>query len=167
MSFKIYGLLAFIIVVATIVGYKTNSKVFLPLFLTAIITIIGWFIAHQLSSERNRINKHRDIRLEYLISAYLSLADASLRPPAPNSPYFQKMESAIADIQLFGSESQIEQVKAFLQEYDTKGKGSLDPLMNSLRNDLRKELKLSQIKENVHWFRPEGAPTGIEQEKKE
>ena len=70
------------------------------------------------------------------------------------------MESALTDIQLFGSKSQIQMVDAFLAEFKIKTTASMDPLLNSLRTDLRKELGYVQVGENVRWFRPEGAPNG-------
>ena len=147
-----------ILIIAFIVGYKKSPKDFTVLALTAIVAISGWFIVHQLGNERNRINKHRDIRIEYLISAYRRLANSSQRHPKGGSPYFRDMESAIADIQLFGTQSQIDQVYTFLKEFKATGKGPLDDLLNNLRNDLRKELSLSEIEGNVRWFRPEGKP---------
>jgi hypothetical protein len=68
------------------------------------------------------------------------------------------MESAIADIQLFGTPSQISMVHQFSKEFAENGKASLDPILKDLRNELRNELNLSRIEENVRWFRPEGVP---------
>ena len=133
-----------------------NWKLLVPLLITTMIAIIGWFAAHRLAANRDRVNKHRDIRIEYLIKAYQKLENAVHRKPEPNSSYFQDMESTVADIQLFGTESQIEKVKTFLNEFEEKGKGSLDDLLNDLRDELRKELDLSKVEGNVRWFRPEG-----------
>ncbi len=147
-----------IIVIASFIGYKIDSKRFIPLALTAIIAVGGWFIGHQLSAERDRINKQREIRVGYLINAYRRLANASMRQPEKGSQYYRDMESAMADIQLFGKESQINQAKHFMEEFQKTGKGPLDELLNTLRDDLRKEMNLSKVKTNIQWFRPEGAP---------
>ena len=151
-------ILLFIIIIAFIFGYLKDPKQFIPLGLTAIIAIAGWFIVHDLSVQRDINNKLRDLRIEYLINAYSRLANASMRMPEPGSQYFRDMESAMADIQLFGTQSQIEQAKHFMDEFQKTGKASMDTLLNNLRNDLRKEMKLSDIKTNVKWFRPEGSP---------
>jgi hypothetical protein len=68
------------------------------------------------------------------------------------------MESAIADIQLFGTKNDIELVCSFLNEFAEKGHASLDPLLLTLRNSLRSELGYEGVSENVRWFRPEGSP---------
>ncbi len=132
----------------------------LYIFLGAIVAFIGWIVVHELSAKRDKKNKQRDIRFNYLISAYRTLADSSKRKPSPE--YNRKMESALADIQLFGDEQQIEMANKFMNEYEEKSKNakgvtfeiSIDPLLKEFRNNLRKELNLFAINENVRWFRP-------------
>lgn len=132
--------------------------------ISVIIVFIGWLVVHELSAKRDKSNKKREIRINYIISAYRSLADCSKRKPS--SEYFRKMESAMADIQLFGDEQQIEMAKKFMNEYEENSKKTdkeffeipLDPLLNDLRNNLRREMDLSDAKGNVQWFRPEGEP---------
>jgi len=131
-----------------------NWAIIIPAF----IVIVGWGIVHHFNTERDRQNKLRDIRIQYLIDAYRSLANSSQRPPEKNSPYFRQIESAIADIQLFGTKSQIEKVHVMVTEYPKTATMPLDPLLNDLRNDLRHELNLPPIPENVQWLRMEGAP---------
>ena len=133
-----------------------SRQVFIQLLLASLIVIMGWFVAHLLAANRDLDIKHRDIRMDYLIKAYQRLANAVHREPKPNSPYFRDMELTVADIQLFGNESQIKKVEIFLAEFEKKGKGSLDDLLSDLRDELRKELGLSKIEGNIRWFRPEG-----------
>jgi hypothetical protein len=133
-----------------------NCELLIPLLITTLVVIIGWYVVHFFTAKRDQENKKREIRVQYLIEAFRLLANASQRKPEPNSQYFRDMESAVADIQLLGTESQIESLNAFLKEFASKGSGSLDDLLSDLRNDLRHELKLPEIKEKVRWFRPEG-----------
>lgn len=127
--------------------------------ITVLGVFFGWYVVHYLSAKRDKKNKQRDIILNYLISVFRTLADCSKREPAPE--YNRKMESALADIQLFGDEQQIEMAKTFMNKYkenSEKAKGGtfevpLDPLLKDLRNNLREELNLSAINENVQWFR--------------
>ena len=95
------------------------------------------------------------MQTDFLVKAFQGLANAANRPPTPGAQHFRDMESAIADIQLFGSQSQIELVEKFTKDYEEIKQASLDPLLNSLRKDLRKELGNQQIDSNVRWFRPE------------
>lgn len=132
-----------------------NWPLLLPLVITAIITILGWFAAHRLTSDRDRANKHRDIRLQYLIEAYRRLENAAGRHLPSEPDYSQQLESAIADIQLFGNTSQVEKLQKIFEEQQSTGDASLNELINDLRNELRKELNLPQISGNVQWVRIE------------
>ena len=133
-----------------------NWELLLPLLITTLFVIIGWYIVHFFTAKRDQENKKREIRVRYLIEAFRLLANASQRKPEPNSQYFRDMESAVVDIQLLGTESQVENLNVFLNEFASEGKGSLDGLLNDLRDDLRYELKLTEIVGKVRWFRPEG-----------
>jgi hypothetical protein len=128
------------------------------ILISTIIAISGWGAVHLLEAERDRQNKLRDIRIEYLVNAYRNLSDASQRTPVKNSPHFRQIEAALADIQLFGTKSQIEKVHCGINEYSKTATIPLDPLLNDLRDSLRTELNLSHIQQNVHWLRMEGAP---------
>src|SRR5205823_4339548 len=106
-------------------------KLLAPLLVTAIITIVGWFVAHRLNARRDQANKRREQRVQYLIEAYRRLAKA-----VHHSRLYEvadEVQSAIADIQLFGNEEQIQQVVAFVKEMAEKKEASLDNLLNTLR----------------------------------
>ncbi len=138
-----------------------HSKLFVslfPLLLTTGAAMWGYHRVSNLAAKRDRINKQHDLRIEYLIGAYSKLANASWRDPEPGSPYFRDMETAMADIQLFGTDSQISKAKSFMNEFQKTKYGSMDELLRELRDDLRCEMDLSKIEGNVQWFRPEGAP---------
>ncbi len=125
----------------------------LNIVITAIVAFLGWVVVDQLNRDRDRQNKLRDIRMQYLITSFKYLSDASNRPYSPESAqYHRNIESAIADIQLFGTEDQIILVNTFIDE-SCKTEASLDGLLNDLRKELRKELGLSQLQGNVRWLR--------------
>ena len=128
---------------------------------TVLVALGGWFVVHRLTAWRDRVNHKRKIRTEFLIKAFQNLANAANRPPS--SSYFRDMEAAVADIQLFGSKSQIQLVESFTKEFSEKNFASLNPLLNSLREDLRKELGYEPVEANVRWFRPESSPTVAQQ----
>ena len=100
---------------------------------TVLVALAGWFAVHRLSAWRDRANHNRKIRTEFLIMAFQKLGNATNRPPITGSQYFRDMESAVVDIQLFGSTSQIQMVDLFTKEFGETRKASLDPLLNSLR----------------------------------
>jgi len=106
--------------------------------------MLGWFVGNWLSLRRDRINKRRDLRVQYLIEAYRRLENASNRQPLPEE-HGRALESAIADIQLFGSPTQVELAIRFARGFAQSKNESLDNLLADLRSDLRKELTLESV----------------------
>jgi hypothetical protein len=137
-------------------SWETLLKL-MPL-VAVVVAVFGWFIGSGLNASRDQTNKRREIRLQYQIETYRRLALASQRKPEPGSKYFRDLEAAVADVQLFGTESQIREVGKFLDEWKAQSRGETDELLVDLRNDLRKELGQPPVPGNVRWFRPEGAP---------
>jgi hypothetical protein len=100
---------------------------------------------------RDRINKRRDLRVQYLIDAYRKLEYASNRPISPETaPDFEK---AVADIQLFGSPRQVKLAQEFAVGMAESGAYSLDEIMVDLRQDLRKELLLPEVPAKIKYWR--------------
>lgn len=86
-----------------------NISQYMPVIsvvLSAVVVMLGWFTAHHFAVARDHANKLREIRLEYLISAYRQLGDATQRKP--NSEEFRRLEAVFHDVQLFGSTEQLE-----------------------------------------------------------
>jgi len=65
----------------------------------------------------------------------------------------QALESAIADIQLFGSQTQTHLARSFALDFAQNGQANLDSLLESLRTDLRQELKLGPALGKVTYLR--------------
>jgi hypothetical protein len=63
------------------------------------------------------------------------------------------MESAIADVQLFGSSLQVAAAQKFALEMAERGHAQLDDLLLSLRNDLRAELQLEALTGKLAYLR--------------
>jgi len=127
-----------------------DINLLLPLLITAIFAIVGWFVAHYLSSNRERARKRHDLRVQYLIEAWRRLENASNRH---DDSRYDDLERAIADIQLFGSREQIELAQRFAEDFVKNGSASLDELLEDLRQDLRKELRLESVPKNIKYLR--------------
>jgi len=127
-----------------------NWQLLGPLLVTTAIAIGGWFIGHVLTRRRDRANKQREQRISYLIEAYRRLESCAHRG---DSLDFSKMESAVADIQLFGSPRQVELVQALVTEFAAGGVASMDALLQDLRRDLRAELELASVPDKVLHIR--------------
>ena len=128
-----------------------NWQLLIPLLVTTVVAIIGWFIAHRLAAARDRESKRRDKRIQYLVEAFRRLATVGNRPNL--SECAEELESAIADIQLFGTPEQINKVQALTKELGEKNKASLNDLVKDLRQDLRKELRLLEVEGKMWWLR--------------
>lgn len=117
-----------------------------------IITILLAVFAYWSTLRRDRLSKKRDLRTQYLIEAYRRLESAGNR--VDQTPEVARsLESAVADIQLFGSQEQVKLSTAFALEFSKNGHASLDTLLESLRTDLRKELDLGDAGGRVTYLR--------------
>lgn len=121
--------------------------------LAALVAIIGWGVTHHQSIIKARNAKQHDMRIQFLLEAYRRLESAANRPEA--GKYEQdKFESALADIQLLGTKSQIDELMQFLNEWNSGGGGaSINPLLELLRVHLRKELDLEIDVPGIKIFR--------------
>jgi hypothetical protein len=81
-----------------------NIASIIPLIITALVAVVGWFIVHELSISRDIKNKRIELKIKYLIEWYRRLEHISHR----DNPDLKDFESAIADIQLFGTKQQAE-----------------------------------------------------------
>jgi hypothetical protein len=64
-----------------------------------------------------------------------------------------KFESALADIQLFGTPRQVEFVQNLITEFAAGGGAMMDDLLQDLRRDLRVELRLQSVPDRVLHLR--------------
>jgi hypothetical protein len=117
---------------------------YLKIIISVIVAAIGWLVVHYFSTKRDRSLKKRELRTSYLINAYRILAnDISHRPAT--AEYDKKLEDLIPDIQLFGSIEQVLMARNLAEHVANGGRFELDPLINSLRDNLRKELELKPM----------------------
>src|SRR5438105_10315943 len=127
-----------------------NWQLLGPLLITTAVAIAGWFVGHALTARRDRAGKRRDQRIAFLIEAYRRLEACAHRGNNLDVP---KMESAVADIQLFGTPRQVDLVQSLLREFAEKRSASMDALLQDLRRDLRAELTLKRVPDAVLHLR--------------
>ncbi len=127
---------------------------YLKIFTTIALAAVGWVIAHYFTSQRSVDNKRRDISIEHLINAYRILANEVSHRDL-NDERHLALENLLTDIQLFGSIEQVDLAKSLADEVASNGTFELDPLINSLRSDLRNQLKLKAVSGNIKWLRLE------------
>jgi YesN/AraC family two-component response regulator len=100
--------------------------------------------------------------IQFLLEAYRRLESAANRPEAGKDTQ-DKFESALADIQLLGAKSQIEELMRFLAKWNaSNSNASINPLLELLREHLREELSLEKSVPEIKIFRFENRdPKGV------
>ncbi len=119
---------------------SVNLDLLIPLLITTVVAIIGWYVAHGLNMRRDREAKRRELQLQFFIDAYRRIESVTNRSLSPESG--RVLESATTDIQLFGTANQVRLVQEFVTTYAENRKAPIQPLLNALRDDLRRELDL-------------------------
>lgn len=101
--------------------------------------------------KRDQTNKRRDLQVQYLIEAYRRIERAANRPKDFNNNI--ELESAIADIQLFGTAQQVRLAEKFAFDIANNSNASTDELLVNLRDELRRELKLEVVNPEITYLR--------------
>lgn len=102
-------------------------------------------LTHLLTSRRDLANRRRELRIEYLLSAYRTMADSPERSLFRESSDARAFEKAVADIQLLGSRQQVELATELARAMATESRADPDPLLRLLRDDLRREMSLEAL----------------------
>ena len=105
--------------------------------LAAMVAILGWFISYRLSAIKDHATNRRDIRISFLTEAYRRLEGAAERH---DSDSHRAMESAFADIQLYGNARQVQLVQTMLRDFAARGSLEINPLLEMIRDELRVEI---------------------------
>jgi hypothetical protein len=118
--------------------------------LAALVAITGLGVSHWLTSLRDVKVEKRKIRINFMVEAYRKLENGSCRGPNQEK-YSEQFHSAIADIQLLGSPTQVEIARKIASALGS-GSGSLvtiNELLNALRTELRSELDLPAVSSEI------------------
>lgn len=126
-------------------------KLFAQLAATVLVALTGGWLGHSLSARRDFLNERRKLRITYLLEAYRRLEDAGNRSDPDRA--WPQFESAIADIQLLGSPTQVHLAREFAHGMAHDHTASLDGLINDLRHSLRAELHLPPVENSVVYLR--------------
>jgi len=125
----------------------------LQIIVPALVALTVVALSHLFTTHRDRINKRREQRIEYLVSVFRALSKANNHPRLYEVA--DELEQAIADIQLFGTPEQVELAKKFATDLGTRQEAEMNVLLTNLRNNLRSELGAKSIPESIVWLRVE------------
>jgi hypothetical protein len=130
-----------------------NWELLTSLLVTAGLTIAAWFVLHLLAARRDLSNKRRELRLNILLQAYRALEFAANRPY--NAQSAPPAEQAFADILLLGTAKQVDSAMKLMKEFGERQTVDWQPLLLDLRRDLRAELKLDSVRDDILHLRYE------------
>lgn len=125
---------------------------YVKIAITVAVAVLGWIIGHYINSRRDVRLKRQETTTKYLIEAYRTLSH-DINSRVLTDERKTKLENLIADVQLFGSVEQINLANDLVNALVRGEKYNLDPLLNSLRGDLREQLKLEKVEDNIRSVR--------------
>ena len=119
----------------------TSFSLWIPLASAVVGGSVVAVFNHYFTKKRDIDNEKRKIRIQYLIEVYRRLLVAYNRSPISDELKLG-FETAICDIQLFGTEKQIMILNNFIEKYKSNGPYFDDYyiLLEDLRKSLRVEL---------------------------
>ena len=130
-----------------------NWSLVVPTITTIILACVGWYVVHRQNLRREITAEKRKLRVSYLLEVYRKLEGASNRRNTNSMQHMLDIESAIADIQLLGTKHQVELAVEFTKVFVDKKSASLDDLLQDLRDSLRAELELENIRHKLTFLR--------------
>jgi hypothetical protein len=123
----------------------------MQLVVPVLAALVAAALAHLFTRVRDRENRRREQRIDYLVSAFRGLAKANHHPRLYEVA--EDVEQAVADIQLFGSPKQVQLARQFATALGTTQEADMDDLLNELRDSLRQELGRKKINGNLVWLK--------------
>jgi hypothetical protein len=119
----------------------------------AVVVVLGWFLGHWLNTRRDLKSRKREARLQALEAAYMRLATSSNRSSLTDTQ-MDDLELFFVELPLFGTPQQIELMKKIASGHEIPGnKIPYDPMLQDLRDTIRKELHLEDVGGPVKVFR--------------
>ena len=125
------------------------------------ITIISWFVNGYINNENEKkkndlsikqsiLQSKRDLKIKFLLDAFFRLENSDRRDTVPpgyqinpyDQIYLKYAETALTSIQLLAGDTTIRLANKYVH---ANGKDHFNELLKMLRNELRKELELSDL----------------------
>ncbi len=135
-----------------------TTSVTIQILTSALVAVIVVAVTHLFTRHRDRENRRREQRIEYLVSVFRGLSKANNHPRLHEVA--DELEQAIADIQLFGTPEQVALAQKFAIDLGSTQEAELDSLLIAVRDSLRSELGALPITEKMVWLRIERKAKG-------
>ena len=130
------------------------SSDFLRIFIPAIIGIVVALYSHKSAVTRQIDEQKLEQRIDHLKKSFKSLLMFSGNSNKEEAA--KHLRDASISIQFMGTKWQVEQMQKLIDSELGKGDPnfSFDPLLASLRDELRKSLDLEELEGKVYWIHP-------------
>lgn len=119
-------------------------------FIGIAILMIGWYVAAISASNNNTKNKLIELKTAYVIDAYTQITK-SMRLVHRGLPTTE-IEEALTNVQLFGTSEQIREAHAAIKRISETGSVNVEPLLQLLREDLRKQVGIELETSPIETF---------------
>jgi hypothetical protein len=116
---------------------------------TVALAITGYVLTNRLAQR----DKRREVRVDYLLSAFRRLDTSANRHLDLHADYARQLETALADIVLLGSPNQVRLAQQVMVSMARDQTAELTPLLEDLRRLLRKELALEPDETSYKFLR--------------
>ncbi len=120
--------------------------------LRGVLAVLATIVGRILGTRGDIDNKRRELRVHVLVEAWRNVERAVNRPGAEET---RGLEQALADIQLFGTPSQAEHAARVARAINggEAEAACLEELLEALRLDLRKEMRLGRAESRLVCLR--------------
>jgi hypothetical protein len=128
--------------------------------LRGVLALVGGIVSRMLGARRENDNRRREIRVNALVEAWRAIERAAIRlGPAE----LRGLEQALAEVQLFGTPSQVEQAARVAQSMSERDDepAQIENLLEALRGDLREEMRLGRAEVPIVYLRRREATGGL------
>lgn len=125
------------------------NSVYVQILTTILAAFLAGVVTYIVARLQYNRQKRKDIITTYLIDVWCDLESC-----ANNKNYeSEKLEQAIAKIQLLGNHNQVTAAVNYSQQMAKEGSGSLNELLDTLRKELRNELSLDKAETSIILLR--------------
>lgn len=119
-----------------------HVDILLSLLGSLLAAIVGGLVVHLATRRRELEKDRRAERIKYLIASFRTIIRDLERVDEEGRSRF---DTALEDVTLFGSVQQVELARRIRHFRQNSGAVDYGPLLESLRNDLRRELDLKPV----------------------
>ena len=125
--------------------------------LAALFVMVGWFI----TNHQNVKQEQRSFRADHLVESFHKLYCISNTGRNMNTEENKQLNEVMAAVNLFGTPKQITLARDFANQMKNHGGAQFTEFLTGLRDELRKELTLESLENEIILFRAGPSKLGM------